>query len=260
MSIAKRCSTSEGDGLGHLPNPCDNASWLEYLFFLWPTPMIQLGASRVITLEDLPPVSIHDEARDLGGRLRMHWNEEYRLKGAEATLHMPLAKTFWKRNWHTGIWLLIETGCRIYQAMTLGRLINYFLGEGGGSDSLMDNGYYLSFLIVILGIFITMLHHHAFFIAWRLGLQLRMSLTTLIYDKAVNLSLRTLSKVSLGHVVNLSSQDIEGFQLMGCFLHFTYQPIIEAVVCSLSRCGRNWLALCGGLCTYHATNPHAENV
>ena len=216
------------DGLGHLPNPCDDASWLEYMFFMWPTPMIRLGASRIITLEDLPPVSVHDEAKEMGGRLKMHWTEEHELKGDDATLHMPLVKTFREKNWHTGIWLLIETGCRIYQALTLGRLIDYFLGINDGSDDLMTNGYFLSFLIVILGICITMLHHHAFFLAWRLGLQLRMSLTTLIYDKAVNLSLRSLSKVSLGHVVNLSSQDIEGFQLMGCFLHFTYQPIIES--------------------------------
>ena len=89
---------------------------------------------------------------------------------------------------------------------------------------------FFSFLLSFWVFVLRWLHHHAFFIAWRLGLQLRMSLTTLIYDKAVNLSLRSLSKVSLGHVVNLSSQDIEGFQLMGCFLHFTYQPIIESMV------------------------------
>ena len=161
-------------------------------FFFVATPMIRLGASRVITLKTFPSQCM-TRPRD-GRRLKLHWDEEHEFKGEDATLHTPLVKTFWRKNWHTGIWLLIETGCRIYQAMILGQLINYFLGTADNSVSLMINGYFLSFLIVILGIAITMLHHHAFFIAWRLGLQLRMSLTTLIYDKAVNLSLRALSR------------------------------------------------------------------
>jgi len=28
--------------------------------------------------------------------------------------------------------------------------------------------------------------------------------------------------------VNLSAQDVEGFQLLGCFYHFIYQPVLEA--------------------------------
>lgn len=216
-------------GLYDQPNPCDNADWLSYLFFNWPTAMIKLGASRTITLADLPPVSKHDEAKMLNDKLKGHWRDEYKAKGENATLYMPLAKTYWARNWFTGFYLLLESGVRIAQALVFGQLIRWFLGESNHSNPLMNDGYFLSFLIVLGGIAVTMLHHHAFFQAWRLGLQLRMCLSTIIFDKAANLSLRALSKVSLGHVVNLSSQDIEGFQLMGCFLHFTYQPVVESL-------------------------------
>jgi ABC-type multidrug transport system fused ATPase/permease subunit len=216
-------------GLADLPHPCDNASWWDYMMFNWPRPLITLGASRLLTMEDLPPVSMHDDVVALNKDLTRHWKREYREKGEAANLYMPLFWTFWRNNWHTGIWLLLESAMRVAQALVLGQLIRWFLGDANSSNELMNSGYFLSFLIVLMGMAVTLLHHHAFYIAWRLGLQLRMTLSSVIYDKATNLSLRALSKVSLGHVLNLSSQDIEGFQLMGCFLHFTYQPVVESL-------------------------------
>jgi ATP-binding cassette subfamily C (CFTR/MRP) protein 4 len=65
---------------------------------------------------------------------------------------------------------------------------------------------------------------------WRLGMQLRISITSLIYDKAVLLHMRSLLVTESSHIVNLSSQDVELFMQGGIFLHYLYVPILEALV------------------------------
>ena len=60
-------------------------------------------------------------------------------------------------------------------------------------------------------------------------MQLRIVVTSLIYDKAIRLHLRALSQTESSHIVNLSSQDVEAFQQGGIFCHFLYAPLLEAI-------------------------------
>jgi ABC-type transport system involved in cytochrome bd biosynthesis fused ATPase/permease subunit len=96
-------------------------------------------------------------------------------------------------------------------------------------DSVYNNGYFLCFLLILLGAAVAFAHHHAFFHAWRLGMQLRGALTTIIYDKSIRLSLASMASISVGHIVNLTAQDVESFQICGCFVHFAYTPLLEAL-------------------------------
>jgi len=212
-----------------LPNTCDAASWFSYMVFNWPGPLVKMGASKTLQLKDLPRISVHDDSRKTGTRLLANWRSQVQKHGKDkASMWVALAQTFWKQHWFGGLLLVAESVARIYQAIVLGKIIRYFLGEYDDSTRLLDNGYFMSLELVLCGIFVMMIHHHAFYLAWRSGLQMRVALTGVIYDKAVNLSLRSLADVSVGHVVNLSAQDVEGFQLFGCFFHFLYQPIFEA--------------------------------
>ena len=210
-------------------NPCDNSGWWSYMFFVWPGSLVKLGASQILTMKDLPSVSVHDDSSKIGARLRANWDEQVRKYGKDASLVWALIWTVWKMHWFGGLLLLTESGARIYQALVLGRLIAYFLGQSDNTQ-LIDNGYFMSFQLVACGLYVMMIHHHAFYLNWRLGLQMRIACTSVIYDKAITLSLRSLGQITVGHIVNLSAQDVEGFQQLGCFFHFLYQPVIEAAI------------------------------
>jgi len=228
VGVAKGSDGTDID-ICDLPNSCDVSSWWSYILFNWPGPLVKMGASKNLQLKDLPRVSVHDDARKTGARLMANWKAQVQKHGKEkASMWVAMAQTFWKQHWFGGLLLITESIARIFQAVVLGKLIRYFLGEYDDSTRLLDNGYFMSLELVLCGIFVMMIHHHAFYLAWRSGLQMRVALTGVIYDKAVNLSLRSLADVGIGHVVNLSAQDVEGFQLFGCFLHFLYQPVIEA--------------------------------
>ena len=200
--------------MASLPNPCDNAPFWSYLFFTWPGAMMSLGAEKTLQSADLPSISKHDESRSMGKRLSKNWQEEQSKGHAHASLGWALVRTFWKVHWYHGILLLTESFARIYQAVILGKLIKYFLGEYDNSTLYTENGYYLSFQLTALGLYVMMCHHHVFFMAWRLGLQLRIALTSMLYDKSIKLSLRSVSQLNVGHVVNLSAQDSRFYLLV----------------------------------------------
>lgn len=215
------------------PNPYDESDCLSFLLFLWPAPLIKLGSQKTLTQSDLPGVSRDDNVRYLGSRLTGEWNKEVSLRGSQASLARALFISQVIDNWYVGVILIMESALRIYQAQVLGRFIRYILTELDDpwiTESVYNNGYFLSFILVMLGASVAFLHHHAFFHAWRLGMQLRGSLTTLIYDKAIKLTLSSMSSISVGHIVNLCAQDVESFQICGCFVHFCYTPLLEALV------------------------------
>ena len=98
----------------------------------------------------------------LNEKLKRYWNEEYKVKGDKATLHVPLARLIGRETGSRGFtcfWRVASESLRL----VFGQLIRWFLGESNHSNPLMNNGYFPSFLIVLGGVAVTMLHHHAFF-------------------------------------------------------------------------------------------------
>ena len=215
------------------PNPYDTAGLWDFLFFGWPGPLVRLGNTKVLEQEDLPDVSKDDDVKTLGRHLSASWQAELRRKGQAPSLTRALFKTHVLGNWFVGAILIAESALRIYQAQILGRLITFLLASQGDPwlmvDSVYNNGYFLCFLLILLGAAVAFAHHHAFFHAWRLGMQLRGALTTIIYDKSIRLSLASMASISVGHIVNLTAQDVESFQICGCFVHFAYTPLLEAL-------------------------------
>jgi hypothetical protein len=215
------------------PNPFDSASLWNKALFNWAGEILSVGARRELREDDLPGVSVSDDAVLLFERFSAQWQREIAAAKANdrpISLLRALIRTFFKGNFEIVGYIMLESGLRIYQARILGMLIGYFLGASNSATiSVYNNGYFLSGLIVICGAIITGVHHQFFLYGWRLGMQLRIVLTAAIYDKAIRLNLRALSRTATGHIVNLSSQDVESFQQAGLFVHFTYEPILEAI-------------------------------
>lgn len=211
-----------------IQNPYDSAGLFSKAFFLWPGALIEKGFNKDLQAEDLPPISIEDDSNNLFARFSATWESELNVHPENASLLWTVLKIFVPQNGWSVMILNFESVFKIYQAVLLGKLIKYFVSETQSSQ-LYDNGYFISFLLVLCGIAVTFLHHHFFFYSWRLGMQLRITLTTAIYNKAIKLNLRSLNKTATGHIVNLCSQDVEAFQQAGCYVHFGYQPLLESV-------------------------------
>ena len=214
------------------PSPYDSASFFSKAFFSWAGDIIAKGYRRELVMNDLPDVSKGDDSTVLFAKFKDEWNKELtaaKRANRPVSLLMAVLRSFFRGNFEIVLYIMVESGVRVYQAKVLGMMIGYFLGsKNSDTVPLYNNGWFLSALLVICGIAITAVHHQFFFYGWRLGMRLRIVLTAAIYEKSVRLNLRALSRTAAGHIVNLCSQDVEAFQQAGLFVHFTYEPILEA--------------------------------
>lgn len=131
------------------------------------------GATKSLSQEDLPVIPREDRASYLNKLLADEWEKQKLLPNPSL-----LKALFWafapKYGWLALI-LLVESAIRIWQAILLGYFVRIMLrdGGGGGNGSLLDNGYFVSFLISLCGAAIGLMHHQYFFYGWKFGMQLR---------------------------------------------------------------------------------------
>jgi ABC-type multidrug transport system fused ATPase/permease subunit len=209
-------------------NPYETAGLISRLLFLWPWRIISMGRSKTLVQNDLPHICSEESSKGLSEQVMENWKIAKSKSKQSALLH-ALSASFAPKFWWLALVILFESATRIFQAKLLGYLVAYFMDPTANNDSLFNNGYFLSGLISICGVIVCLLHHQLFFYSSRYGLQLRLSLSSAIYNKAIMLHMREFSHLSSGHIVNLCSQDVESFVQTGVFLHFSYAPLLESI-------------------------------
>lgn len=70
----------------------------------------------------------------------------------------------------------IECGCKIVQAIYLGKLITALNDSASGVEAgAKRSGYAYATVLVAMGLILVFSHHHYYFASWRLGMQARPS-------------------------------------------------------------------------------------
>ena len=59
-----------------------------------------------------------------------------------------------------------------------------------------------------------LVHGHTFLIAYKIGMMSRIIMTGAIYQKILSLSQVIVGQISIGHIVNLASNDVQRFDLV----------------------------------------------
>ena len=211
----------------HIKNPYDDAHFMSRLFFTWPNIVIEKGVKSNLELNDLPPFPAVEDVDTLNEFFVKEWKRQMLLK-KPSLLYVVLKYVLTTNAWISLI-VLSESVAKIYQAVLLGKFISFLIFGAASPTNIYDNGFFLAFLIVLCGFVVTLVHHHFFFYSYRLGLQLKIMMTSVIYDKTLRLHLRSINRTSTGHIVNLCAQDVESFLQTGTYLHFLYQPILESI-------------------------------
>ena len=73
--------------------------------------------------------------------------------------------------------------------------------------------------VIIVGISalaftVTVLHTHNFLLSYKIGMLSRIIMTAAIYQKVLSLSQVIVGQISIGHIVNLASNDVQRFDLV----------------------------------------------
>ncbi|CAM9399555.1 unnamed protein product, partial [Ectocarpus sp. 12 AP-2014] len=226
--------------------------WGSYLTFAWAGSFLKLGSTVTLKEEHLEGIYDTHESRHLYDMLRRNWEWERARMGEDSkgdgrgrrkgtTLLRALVATFKWRLALTALLMIGDSICRIIQALALGWLIGYFDDETSASWE----GWTYASVVVLGGLFIGFFLHHFNFVGYMLGMQLRISTTTILYDKILRLRLSLLGQISTGHLVNLTTTDVEAFQKGGTFVNYLWGAPLQSLVIlyfGLDQVGVSFLA------------------
>eukprot|EP00041_Stephanoeca_diplocostata_P041742 m.8681 g.8681 ORF g.8681 m.8681 type:complete len:1381 (+) comp6678_c0_seq2:190-4332(+) len=220
------------------------SSLIERLTFNWFSPLIARAQQNMLTPDDMLPLPIHDEARQLADALEASWQHEQELYGKDASL--------WRTYWRPLKWRFLQTTAYhaaegvslIVQAIMVGRLIKAV----DENQSVQDMYIYAMGVSITTFLTTCVLHHLAFMQGWRVGQVMMTATLGVVYRKAIKIRLQEMSKVTSGFIVNLVTNDSERFQQASIFIHFLLlSPIQLAIVTWLIWRQLGWPALFGAI-------------
>ncbi|XP_042212324.1 ATP-binding cassette sub-family C member 4-like isoform X2 [Homarus americanus] len=217
------------------PNPRDAAGLLSKMVFWWILPLMRLGHSRPLEVQDLYRVQEQDASLGLGDRMQKSWDEEVersKAKGKKASYVKAVIRVFGWEYARVGILAAFEECVlRIGQPLCLGGLIRYYSGAEGYTALygwLYSTG-------VVMGSILYIFSHHPYFWGVQLsGMQIRVASCSMIYRKALRLSKVALGKTTIGQMINLLSNDVNRFDASFIFLHYLWiGPLQTMIVLSI---------------------------
>ncbi|ORZ32683.1 multidrug resistance-associated protein 4-like protein [Catenaria anguillulae PL171] len=226
-----------------LPPPAlDSASLFSRIFFTWVSPII--AQRETIDENTLNDLQAWDQAEFLCTQLENAWEREQASAskaGRSPHLAWALLHTFRSQIFWSGFWAGVEIATKVGEAVFLGNMIRGF--QQFGIASVSSEGYWWALALTLATTFHGILHHAFFFVGMRLGHQLRISLTTIMYKKSINLA---AGSTSPGVIVNLVSNDVATFEQLALFGHYLWVAAIEIPLCGWLLYERlSWPALLG---------------
>ena len=224
-------------------NPRKDANIFSILFFHWVTPLMRRGYRKELEQHDLYEALNEDHSDVVGEKLENAWNEElcksssgieeqikekaYNKTTSNPKLLKVLMHTFGFYLLMPGILCFIEECIiLILQPWFMGQLMLYFKLEG--TSSVMSWIYAVGILLMSVCYNIT--HHLYFFSLQMLGMRLRVAVGSLIYRKALKLSNESLSKFTIGKIINLQTNDVNRFDNAVIFFHHLWIAPLQLLI------------------------------
>lgn len=226
-------TSPKSGGASRPPSLYDNQPFLRKMLFSWPWPLLKLGRTKTLQEEDLPALCNDDTSEFNLEFMEKFCKECTDDNTGEMKLHRALLWNFIKSVWWIQPQFAMESGCKIGQAIALGKLIDTF----SQTDPTVNprDGYIWAGVLVACGAIILQTHHHIYFYAWRRGMQYRVAAVAAIYAKSLRLRSNVAggdpnSTISTGMVMNLASNDVERFIMWSLFVSYLFWGPLEAIV------------------------------
>ncbi|KAH8259007.1 hypothetical protein KR038_006887, partial [Drosophila bunnanda] len=187
--------------------------------FRYTIPIFNKGRKRTLTIKDLYRTMKEHKSEHLGNRLYDSWEQELKSSGGKPSLVRALLRIFgWEFGFFGLVLLVGEVGLRTAEPFLLLKLISYLTH---GSEAIGTAYLYAGSLI--LSTCLTLIMRHPTMCGlWNLSFRARVSLSSMIYRKALRLSTTALGAATSGHVVNLISNDVSRLDSNILFTHFLW--------------------------------------
>ncbi|KAL3282144.1 hypothetical protein HHI36_005339 [Cryptolaemus montrouzieri] len=187
------------------PCPKENASFFSLLTFSYILNFIYKGTKEEIEEHDLFNVMNTLQAKKLGDRLERHWHRQ-KAKNINPSITKSLIDCYGRTLLLMGIaQIFVKLIALVSTPWALGKFISYF--QTNQTEMTKSMALYYGGIMVTISFLNGLWNQH--FTLWKLelGLKLQGSVTSLLYRKALSLSHRKLSEVSVGKIVTSIVKD-----------------------------------------------------
>ncbi|KAJ4954047.1 hypothetical protein NE237_030879 [Protea cynaroides] len=177
------------------------ASFISRLTFSWLHPLLGLGYSKPLDLDDVPDLTSEDEALLAYQNFYNAWDGFRRDKSstnAHNLVTWTLAKVYMKGMVIVGVYALLRTVAVVILPLLLYAFVQYSAREMKNST----DGVILVGCLVIIKITESLSQRHWFFNARRSGMRMRSALMVAVYQKQLKLSSQGRRRHTTGEIVN----------------------------------------------------------
>lgn len=201
----------------------------EKVTFSWMNDIIMNAyENQTITEVDLPNSPTKLSSAAATARLSKYW------KAQNSSLVLSLVKAFGPIALVAFVYELSDRVLNFVQPQLLRLLIQFFNEKTEDPDQPLMKGILISILMFMVTILQTTLYNQYLIKILSVGLGCRSSLTSLIYQKGLRLSMESKLKSSTGDIVNLMTVDINRIQDVSQNLSTLILAPMELVLCVIS--------------------------
>merc|ERR1711871_1761696 len=246
----------ETPGLGgaKLKHPSLSASWLSWLTISWVSDLLRLGNQRPLNFEDLDQCPLLPD--DNSVKLFNTFSREFEARddadpGKWKRLAAALGAAYGRPFIKAGILKLFADNLQFMTPMLMKAIIQ-FLSDPYAS---MDVGYGLAIAIFACACFQSLLLRHYLFACFNVGLRMRSTTVTAVYNKSLRLSLAARQGQSTGEIINLMSVDAQRLQDLTPYLHSLWFSVYQIAMSLYLLWGELGPACLGGIAVIFCMMP-----
>ncbi|CAN3364922.1 metal resistance protein Ycf1p [Diutina catenulata] len=220
-------------------SPFDKANVFSRITFNWMGGLMRSGYEHYLTENDLPALpeelKSHHTAQEFA-------DAYYGQKTSQPSLFWAIAKSFGLPFILGGLFKAMQDMLAFVQPQLL-RLLIKFVNDYSESRNdpegpiPLTRGYMIAFAMFVVSVTQTTCLHQYFQRAFDLGMKIKTSLTSVIYDKALVLSNETRQESTTGDIVNLMSVDVQRLQDLVQNLQIIWSGPFQIILCLYSLHG-----------------------
>jgi len=218
----------DGSAQGHPTRNCpeDRAGWISKIFYFYVNGLMEAGAKKHLEHDDLWDLSMRDQAAPVFKAFAA------KLKSTVDPIKAPQG-TVWRAIWRThgklfvwaGVLKLVHDLIMFLPSYILERLLHH-MGMGG------SRVISLALALAILGsaLMENITINIYFHILYRMSLHLKTAMIQMIYAKSLRITSGVKSRMGVGSIVNLQSNDASKIWNMPLYLHIVWNGPFQIFV------------------------------